>query len=738
MHLLSSLNDRQQEAVLATEGPVLIVAGAGTGKTMALTYRIAYLIEHQKVHPRNILAVTFTNKAAGEMKERVEELLARSGTAFRGLPMMGTFHSICVQILRREIHHLGYEPSFTIYDADDSLAVINRVMKELQISEKNFIPKAIRGAISAAKNVLQTPKDFARLASNIFEHKAGQVYEAYQKALQQAGALDFDDLLMKTVQLFQKFPDILTAYQDRWKYLHVDEYQDTNFAQWKMVSLLAQAHRNLCVVGDPDQSIYSWRGADMTNILEFTKEYPDAKVVKLEQNYRSTPHILKAAESVITFNKNRIEKTLWTVKTEGEKLHLVDVDDEKKEAEYVMQRLASQRGRLRDHVVLYRVNAQSRLLEEACLQHGIPYKVIGGVKFYARKEIKDMVAYLRLIYNSKDDASLLRVINVPARQIGAKTVEALQSKAALAGGSMSNAIDMVNRESTVRPGALNALQSFSTLISELREFSRKYSASTLIREVLKRTKYDKMLLEEHDIGQARLENVEELVSVAKKYDSLELGIGLATFLEEVALVSDTDDLTGTEDYLTLMTVHSAKGLEFKSVYVVGLEEGIFPHSRSFFEPEQMEEERRLMYVAMTRAKEHLHLIFARRRLLFGETQYNPPSSFLSAVPLDTVDEEYLAQMGEEEMVERLREMDRFGPGAGAGGSGNAEPVVFSDETPPSIPADFSEGDLIEHNIFGRGVIRKISGNVAEVEFERVQHGKPLKKLVLGVAPMRKV
>ncbi|MDP2691499.1 MAG: UvrD-helicase domain-containing protein [bacterium] len=736
MDLLEHLNDRQKEAVQTTEGPLLILAGAGTGKTMALTYRIAYLIQEKKVDPRQILAVTFTNKAAGEMKERVEKLLLDSDVLSSGLPTMGTFHSICVQILRREIQHLGYETSFVIYDSDDSLALVKRVMKELQISEKSFNPKAIRGAISAAKNVLQTVEDLERSAMNTFQQKVALVYEHYQKALLRSASLDFDDLIMKTVELFEQHETILQKYQYRWKYLHVDEYQDTNTAQYRLIQLLAQAYRNLCVVGDPDQNIYSWRGADITNILQFEREYQEAKVVKLEQNYRSTPHILSGAEAVIAHNKGRIEKQLWTELTEGEKVQMVDVDDERAEADYVLQQVSRSLGHLNEHAVLYRTNAQSRVMEEACLRYGIPYKVIGGVRFYARKEIKDMVGYLRLIHNARDDASLIRIINTPSRKIGAKTLESALRVAVRQGFSlfqvMAAGSDLLLTE--LPESKYAQLQRFARLIEGLQVFSREFPVSTLIREILYRTGYDKMLLEEKEVGQTRLENVEELISVAKKYDELELGVGLSTFLEEVALVSDTDELQGSEDYLTLMTIHSSKGLEFKHVYLIGLEEGVFPHSRAAFDPEQMEEERRLMYVGMTRAREFLHLIWARRRMLFGETQYNPPSSFLKHLPPECADGEYLAQQGEVEMVGRLREV------------GREEKIVFSDEIPGfmqqlsgskgfgSSASAFIEGDELEHKVFGRGIIRTLKGDIADVEFEH--YG--MKKIALNVAPVRKV
>ncbi len=745
MDLLSTLNEAQREAVVTTEGPLLILAGAGTGKTMALTYRIVYLIQEKGVDPGQILAVTFTNKAAGEMKERIGNLLPLSsqgeGAGGRGPVTAGTFHSICAQILRREIHQLGFENSFVIYDQDDALAVVKRIMKDLQIVEKSFNPKAILHAISAAKNVLASPEEIQEKAMNPFQNKVGIVYGAYQKMLKNASALDFDDLLGKVIEVFEKFPQVLSKYQYRWRYVHVDEYQDTNFVQYRLVKMLTAQHRNLCVVGDPDQNIYSWRGADISNILEFTREYPEAKVVKLEQNYRSTPAILEASHGVISKNKKRLEKMLWTEKKEGPKIQMIDVDDEKEEAELVVRNVSRFLGQLRHHVVLYRTHAQSRVIEEACLRYGLPYKVIGRVKFYARKEIKDMVAYLRLIHNPLDDASFVRVINTPTRGIGAKTIESLQREASLRNASLFQVLRTLPPPAK-EGGRGGGLRGFIQLMEDLKLFSQQFPVSTLIREILHRTKYDRMLLEEKEVGQTRVENVEELVSVAKKYDQLELGIGLATFLEEVALVSDTDQLNETHDYLTLMTVHSAKGLEFEQVHIVGLEEGVFPHSRSAFDPEQMEEERRLLYVAMTRAKKNLFLIWARRRLLFGETQYNPPSNFLKDIPLSAVDSEFLATRGEDVMVERLRQLHGDHEPAQtplcpplAGGKvrsgGGEDTVIFSDETPNA----FEAGDMIEHRVFGRGVIRSLKGDVAEIAFEDPKFGS--KKIALNVAPVRK-
>jgi DNA helicase II / ATP-dependent DNA helicase PcrA len=727
MSLLSGLNDRQREAVEAVHGPVLILAGAGSGKTKALTHRMAYLIKEKAVRPWNILAVTFTNKAAGEMKERVLKLVAGD---LSEMPTIGTFHSVCVQLLRREAHMLGYENQFTIFDDSDQLALLKRIMKRLGIGEKEFNPKAIRNRISALKNLLKTPEDAHQAAMDRFNAKVASVYVEYQKALRAQSAMDFDDLIMQTVVLFQEFPAVLLKCQHRWQFTMVDEYQDTNFSQYQLIKLITQSSKNLCVVGDPDQNIYSWRGADISYIMRFSQDYPEAVVVRLEQNYRSTSNILSGAEAVIEKNKGRLEKKLWTENPEGEKISLMAAEDEREEAEWVLRSIQSKSLQLGDNVVLYRTNAQSRQLEEACLRYGVPYKVIGGVKFYARKEIKDMVAYLRLILNSKDDAALLRIINTPGRKIGAKTLEVLQAEGVRTGMNLLQVMDIPRPP---KGGVLDALHSglnvlsepkwevlqrFVYLIESLREFSREFPVSTLIKEVLLKSGYKEMLEVEGEEGEVRLENIMELVSVASKYNELEAGVGLMTFLEEVSLVSDTDELQGKPDYVTLMTLHAAKGLEFPNVYIVGLEEGIFPSSRSFYDPEQAAEERRLMYVGMTRAERNLCLVWAKRRFIYGETSYNPPSSFLKDIPASVSDGDVLHEREEDEMVERIRQWDWNGKSSDVSRQSrvewsgesekndefrvsNDESMLNSEFRSSNVPS-FHVGDRVEHKMLGWG------------------------------------
>lgn len=607
--LLNDLNDKQQEAVKTTDGPVLILAGAGSGKTRALTYRIAYLVSEKKVSPFNILAVTFTNKAAGEMKERVMRLVQSAP------PWMGTFHSICARILRREIDRsgLGYSGNFSIYDTDDQSKLIKKAMETLHISPKKYNPNAIATHISGAKNMLMTPADYKPHASGHFQEVVVQVYEEYQKLLQQANAMDFDDILMVCVQLFQKNPDILKRYQNLFKYILIDEYQDTNHAQYVWVRQLADGHKNICVVGDDYQAIYGWRGANFQNILDFEKDYPDAKVIKLEQNYRSTEKILDAAQKVIEKNFLRTEKKLWTEKAVGVPVTIVECRNEQQEAEFALMEVTSLHRALSlplsSFVILYRTNAQSRVFEESCLREGVPYRIVGGFKFYERREIKDVLAYLRLVVNSRDRISLERVINVPPRGIGEKTLEM--------GGPK--------------------VEEFVRLLDGIRRWSRNKQPAEVIDYVVRKTGYKDWILDGTQEGEGRFENVKELVTVAQEFQTLE------DFLERVALVQDTDNPPAGGDkngeVLTLMTLHNAKGLEFPVVFIAGMEEGIFPHSRSMMDQNELEEERRLCYVGMTRAMERLYLMYARTRHLWGGIQANVPSRFIEDIP--------------EELVERL-------------------------------------------------------------------------------------
>lgn len=721
MDLLNGLNEKQQEAVLATEGPVLIVAGAGSGKTRALTHRVAYLIKEKHVAPWNILAVTFTNKAANEMKQRILDLLKEQG--LEELPTVGTFHAICAQILRRHIHLLGYENQFVIYDTNDQVVLMKQLMKERHIDEKQLNPKAVLGHISQAKNQLMTPEYYQSRAHNYFTEKVAELYDPYQKRLAQSQALDFDDLLMKTVELFESQPEILDHYQERYRYISVDEYQDTNHAQYTLIKRLAAKYRNICVIGDPDQSIYSWRGANMQNILDFEKDYPEALIITLEQNYRSTSVILEVAHAVISRNRNRKEKQLWTEREGGSKLRVLRSRDERDEAMKVAlsigEHLRSHESPdYRDFAVLYRTNAQSRTLEEAFMRHGIPYKIVGNVKFYLRKEIKDIVAYLKVIHNPDDTVSLLRIINTPARKIGTKTIESLQDFARREAISFYRAMERVQEIHSLSPSKHAAIEKFTKLIRHFQNLNQEFNAAGVLKHVITESGYKDFLLEDKSPdGEARFQNIQELISVADKYELLEPGVSLATFLEEIALISDLDSLENEHNAVTLMTLHSAKGLEFPTVFMTGLEEGIFPHSRSLFEPQELEEERRLMYVGLTRAMNHLYLLYANQRMLFGEFKQNAPSQFLLDIP-----EEHIEGSTPE-------------PVAPASFTGRPIPVETEDfDGVESL--ELSDGDRVKHRSFGEGVVLNVKGGIVTIAFKDQKVG--IKKLALSIAPLVKL
>lgn len=748
--LLDGLNEKQIEAVTTTEGPVLIIAGAGSGKTRVITHRIAYLIQGNSVSPWNIVGVTFTNKAANEVRERVMRLLhnrqnyqydlfhAASGnkealsvteeiveyqnvehTKNLPFPHLGTFHSMCVKILRQHAHLLGYENSFVIYDTADQIALIKVLLKEMNIDEKICNPRAVLSHIGGAKNELLSFQDYEKLPhGNFFTKRVAHLYSLYQKRLQQNRAFDFDDLLMKTVELFQQHPDVLSYYQNKFRYILVDEYQDTNHAQYVLVNLLAKAHRNLCVVGDSDQSIYSWRGADIRNILEFEKDYPETKVIKLEQNYRSTKTILDTAHNVIVKNTQRKDKTLWTEREQGEKVFVITARDEREEGECIVHQVrAYTKGYeyppYAHFAVLYRTNAQSRVLEEVFLRHGIPYKIVGGVKFYERKEIKDVMAYLRLALNPHDDVSFLRIINTPPRKIGKLTLSRLQNYSNRSGGSLYDALTNYGKLG-VNPVKERILEKFLQLLDDLHKANREFPASGVIKQILHLTGYQDFLLQERtEEGEQRLENVRELSSVASKYDQLEHGISLSTFLEEVSLISDIDTLDEKENAVTFMTVHSAKGLEFPYVFICGLEEGVFPHSRSLLERDALEEERRLMYVGITRAMERVFLLYAEKRLLYGENRHNAPSQFLNDIP--------------EELIVRFPQMGSY---------------IEPDFDIKPIPVEdwkqelYKEGDSVMHDYFGIGRIISVKGDIVTIEFQNQMIG--VKKLALSVAPLHKI
>jgi DNA helicase-2/ATP-dependent DNA helicase PcrA len=632
--LLQNLNEPQKEAVLQTEGPVLVLAGAGSGKTKALTHRIAYLIREKNVSPYNILSVTFTNKAAGEMGERVAKLLGHSSNR---LPWMGTFHSICVRILRREAEHLGYERNFTIYDAGDQLSIVKACMKQLDIDPKEFNPRTIQYFISGAKNELIDAEEYKKYINSPFEKMTSQVYDKYQKYLREANAFDFDDLIMQCVVLFQNNPEILERYQEQFKYILIDEYQDTNQSQYMWAKLLAAKHKNIMVVGDDYQAIYSWRGANFRNILNFEKDYANAKVVKLEQNYRSTGTILEAGSEIIKYNRNKTDKKLWTENDAGNPITVYEALNEKDEAEFIAVELRSlcKDGHLSDYAVLYRTNAQSRAVEEVLMRFAIPYKVVGGVRFYERKEIKDMIAYLRLISNPNDFEALKRVVVAPPRGIGEKTL------------NQALGISYQAEESKVAE-LPKKIQDFYQLLREIKKAAEDMDLDMLIEHIAVKTGFKTFLLDGTPEGEGRWENVLQLATVASEQEKEvqedefvqleEDGISqLDKFLERVALIQDTDTFDPNVESVTLMTLHSAKGLEFNTVFIIGMEEGIFPHSRSTMDESEMEEERRLCYVGITRAKKRLYLIYANERNIYGRFQSNPKSRFIENIPEHLLD-----------------------------------------------------------------------------------------------------
>ncbi|SHK58177.1 DNA helicase PcrA [Tepidibacter formicigenes] len=630
---LDTLNPMQKEAVLKTEGPLLILAGAGSGKTRVLTYRIAHLIKNLNIHPANILAITFTNKAANEMKERVEGIIGSDANDM----WISTFHSCCVRILRKDIDKIGYTRSFVIYDRPDQMTLIKDCIKELNINEKLYEPKTVINNISDAKDKLISPKKFKQIHENDFRmSNVAKIYSLYQERLMRNNALDFDDLIMKAIELLETNEGVLDFYQRKFKYIMVDEYQDTNRAQYKLVNMLAKKYRNLCVVGDDDQSIYGWRGADIKNILEFEKDYDDAFVVKLEQNYRSTQTILDAANCVIANNITRKNKKLWTQSNGGEKIRVFKASDEREEGDFIahsINKLSKDDNRnYNDFAILYRTNAQSRALEEALIKQNIPYKIYGGIKFYERKEIKDLIAYLRVIQNPVDDISLKRIINVPKRGIGLKTLEKIEDVALLKRESIYSAIlDVDNIDISTR--AKSKINEFTTLMSSLMAMKDIYSVSKLIEKVLENTGYIKELEKDQSVeNQTRIENLKEFLSVALEFENTSEEKDLETFLATISLISDVDSSDEDSNFVSLMTLHTAKGLEFPVVFLAGMEEGIFPISRAMTDDVELEEERRLCYVGITRAMQKLFLTHATVRTIYGKTNYSRISRFIDELP----------------------------------------------------------------------------------------------------------
>jgi len=612
MDILLSLNPKQKEAVTVMRGPVLVIAGPGSGKTRCLTHRIAYLIS-QNILPNNILAVTFTNKAAQEMRERVNELIKFK--PYDSLPNIGTFHSVCLQILRHHIDKIGYKRNFVIYDSNDQISLIKQTFKNLQINLEQFKPEIVQKTISQAKDEMITWQNYQEQAKEYFPKTVSKIYQAYQESLKKANALDFDDLIMLTVQLFENNPNILEKYQNQWQYILIDEAHDTNSSQYALTNLLAKKNQNIWLIADPDQNIYSWRGADFRNVLNFEKDYPKTKVILLEQNYRSTKNIIEASHSIITKNIERKDKTLWTNNSDGSLINVIETSNQESEGNFIIeeiQELVRQGYNLNDFTVLYRANAQSRAIEEAFIKANFPYKIIGTVRFYDRKEIKDILAYLKLIISPNDLVSMQRIINTPPRRLP-KFAKNIQE------------ISFLNEYPP-------HLKSFNDLINNFREVNKKKKLTELINFVIKKTDYENYTRDGSEQGEYRWENIKELFTVAIKYDELDPSVGLEKFLEEISLLSSPDEIETKKNLVNLMTMHCAKGLEFPVVFIVGCEEGIFPHSRSSFNPDQMEEERRLCYVGITRAKEKAYLTFTRQRKLWGQTMVNPPSRFISDIP----------------------------------------------------------------------------------------------------------
>lgn len=736
-----NLNPEQKKAVLQTEGPVLILAGAGSGKTKTLTHRIAYLLTEKKVRPENILAVTFTNKAAQEMRERVAHLLEKNGQKSYALPNIGTFHSICVRILRREIEAFGhYTKNFNILDDGDQQTILKRILKRLEFSEEQIRPRAVAEIISKAKNALKDAATLRAEAGSYIEEVTALIYSEYEGELRKANGVDFDDLIMLTVKMFMDKPEILERYQQFFQYIMVDEYQDTNHSQYLFVTLLAKKHRNLFVIGDDYQSIYGWRQADIQNILDFEKDYPEAKVIILDQNYRSTQNILDAAQGVIQNNENQREKKLWTAGKTGEKIQRVQTSDEGVEARFVAERALAlfredQDGSL-SIAVLYRTNAQSRSLEEAFLRMSLPYKIVGGVKFYQRKEIKDMVSLVRFFVNPNDSLALERILGALKTGIGKATFEKWNDALVALGSDYRQVLQ--HEDFTERSGLSSRkiiqLQNFSDIFTALQSELSARADMTLplfLERLAVVTGYKNILLDGTPEGEEREENIRELYSVATKFTHLDIVSGIHAFLEEVALASDTDELSSGEGVLQVMTVHAAKGLEFDVVFVVGLEEGIFPHSRSALSLSELEEERRLMYVALTRAKQKIFLLFSEERVIYGTTQMNPPSRFLEEIPEELCVEQ---QEKNTDFLSAKRRPRSFMPYQKHSKNFVKPKSALEPIHEPVTSEEVRPGDMVMHGEFGSGLIIAISGNLATIAFKE----RGVKKMMLGVAPLKKV
>ena len=757
--LLNGMNDRQAEAVQTTEGPLLIMAGAGSGKTRVLTHRIAYLIDEKMVNPWNILAITFTNKAAREMKERAYQLNPATQDC-----LIATFHSMCVRILRRDADHIGYNRNFTIVDPGEQRTLMKRILKSLNLDPKKWNERTILGTISNAKNDLIDEVAYAAQAGDMYTQIVAKCYEAYQKELRQSEAVDFDDLIMLTLRLFDQHPDVLTYYQQKFQYIHVDEYQDTNHAQYQLVKLLASRFKNICVVGDADQSIYGWRGADMQNILDFEKDYPDAKVVLLEENYRSTKTILQAANDVIKNNRHRRPKNLWTQNEDGEEIVYYRANDEQDEAVFVaktIEELSREAGyKHRDFAVLYRTNAQSRTIEEALLKSNIPYTMVGGTKFYSRKEIRDVIAYLNLIANLSDNISFERIINEPKRGIGPGTVDKIRDFAQMQESSLLDASANIML-SGIKGKAAQAIWDFANLILDLRERLDQLTITELVEEVLDKTGYMTALTNQGNLeSQARIENIQEFLSVTKNFDENgetvddESGVEtLSRFLNDLALIADTDDGAQETSEVTLMTLHAAKGLEFPVVFLIGMEENVFPLSRAAEDPDELEEERRLAYVGITRAEKVLFLTNANSRLLFGRTSYNRPTRFINEISSDLLSYQGLARLANTSfkasysngggttfgkgmsLSQALQERKR--QAAPSTLTSSSLPFGNSNRSSAKESVAWSIGDIAIHKKWGEGTVLEVSGSGSTQELKINFPEVGLKKLLASVAPIEK-
>lgn len=727
---INTLNPMQKKAVLTTEGPLLLLAGAGSGKTRVLTHRIAYLIENG-VRPFNILAITFTNKAAKEMKERVAAITEKGDEVW-----VSTFHSTCVRILRREIDKIGYNNHFSIYDADDSERLVKNILKEMNVSEQYYKPKAVAAIIGEQKDNLITPEQYMASVENDFRlKKVAEIYQIYQNRLYDNNALDFDDLIFKTVELFKKRSDILEKYQDRFRYIMVDEYQDTNTSQYQLIRLLAQKYRNLCVVGDDDQSIYGWRGANINNILDFEKDFDNTTVIKLEQNYRSTDTILDAANYVIKNNFTRKPKTLWTNQKGGEKITHFTAESDYAEARYIAKIIsdgAINGKEYKDYAVLYRNNALSRIIEEALIKDGIPYRLFGGIRFYDRKEIKDVMGYLKVIYNPDDDIAIRRIINVPKRGIGDTTIGKIAEYAAQNGMSFYMALLGCENIESISSRAKKSLKKFAVLLNDLRVDSEVMSVSEILEKIIEDTGYISDLeAEKTDEANGRIENIQELISKATEFEeSNPEDSSLSAFLEEVALVADIDNFTENDDTVVLMTLHSSKGLEFDTVFIAGFEENVFPGFRACQDNtmKEMEEERRLCYVGITRAKNHLYLTSAKSRLQFGQRRYNLVSRFLKEIPKEFIDSktENVSVRNNTEDKYKIPKFKTQRIGA------------FKMPEPKNVSLDFEIGDKVKHFKFGIGTVTDMRSAGPDYEVTVDFDNLGVKKLMAKLAKLKKI